>query len=379
MKPCRGVKGVSILLLLAFFKFPTGFVVDYMHAVCSGFVKYTACMWFDCKSSFPFSLGNKVSDVNQRLLSLQPIHEISRLPRSLVHRKYWKSSEWRNWLLYFSPLVLKGILPAPYYRNWIKFVQLIHFLLMEPVPSDKLKALGQRMKVFLKEFEELYGKKHLTYNAHLLLHLVDSVKEWGPLWNYSAYPFESMNGRIVKLVNGPRYAQWQIVEKILILSALPKLCSSFTYFTLSPMKGLMTSLVKRYKLRRFSRTLSGCVFHGKGKVLADGTSFSKATINGVMFCVESRDKSRRLNSYVEGVGHGNSRVFGRIVSIRLNMCEHGSGHCEKWISFFIRELRVTSAGLLDLSPLCNFFCVEPKAHIFSSERIFCEKVCRIEG
>ncbi|CAN8002070.1 unnamed protein product, partial [Ixodes hexagonus] len=122
---------MSVLLLHAFFKFPSGFVVDYMHAVCSGFVKYTTCMWFDSKTVFPFSMGGKLYLVDSRLLGLQPIQEMSRLPRPLVPRRYWKSSEWRNWLLYFSPVVLRGLLPAPYYRNWVKFVHLMHFLLLE--------------------------------------------------------------------------------------------------------------------------------------------------------------------------------------------------------------------------------------------------------
>ncbi|EEC13306.1 hypothetical protein IscW_ISCW010174, partial [Ixodes scapularis] len=97
----HGVKGLSALLLLSFFKFPSFFVVDYMQAVCSGFVKYTACMWFDSKTAFPFSLGGKIAQVDSRLLSLKTIQEMSRLPRSVMHRKYWKSSEWRNWLFFF--------------------------------------------------------------------------------------------------------------------------------------------------------------------------------------------------------------------------------------------------------------------------------------
>ncbi|CAN8011330.1 unnamed protein product, partial [Ixodes pacificus] len=109
-----------------FFQVSLFFVVDYMHAVCSGFVKYTSCMWFDSKTAFPFSLGGKIAQIDSRLLSLQTIQEMSRLPRSVMHRKYWKSSEWRN-CLFFSPVVLRGLLPSEYYKNWIKFGHLMHF------------------------------------------------------------------------------------------------------------------------------------------------------------------------------------------------------------------------------------------------------------
>ncbi|CAN7999346.1 unnamed protein product [Ixodes hexagonus] len=347
--PCRGIRGESVLLLLASFSIPSGFVVDYMHAVCSGFVKYTACMWFDYKSSFPFSLKNKVSDVDCRLLGLQPIYEMSRLPRSLAHRRYWKSSEWRNWLLYFSPVVLRGILPAAYYKNWMKFVQIMHFLLMELVPLDQLSQVGKNMTSFLKEYETLYGTQHITYNAHLLLHLVDSVREWGPLWNYSTYSFENMNGQIVRFVNGTRFAQWQIVEKFLIMSALPKLCRK-NFFSMRPsVKALMTCLIKKYSLRKFSTRSRGCVFHGKGQVLTDSISFNKVTINGVTFCIRKRDKSRRLNSYVERESRGGAHLFGRIVSIRSNKCKHDFCNCENSVFFDIQELKVRSVSLVDLN------------------------------
>lgn len=47
------------------------------------------------------------------------------------------------------------------------------------------------MTFFLKEYGTLYGKQHLTYKAHLLLHLVNFVRDWG-----------HMNGRIVQFLNG---------------------------------------------------------------------------------------------------------------------------------------------------------------------------------
>lgn len=64
------------------------------------------------------------------------------------------------------------------------------------------------------------------------------MRGWGPLWIYSAYPFENMNGRIVQLVNGRRFAQWQMVDKFIIMSALPKLCNSDFFFTQFSVKSL---------------------------------------------------------------------------------------------------------------------------------------------
>ncbi|XP_035209474.1 uncharacterized protein LOC118183964 [Stegodyphus dumicola] len=54
------------------------------------------------------------------------------------------------------------------------------------------------------EFELLYGEVTMNFNVHLVLHLSTSVSIWGPLWLYSVFPFESRNGRSVKLVKAQK-------------------------------------------------------------------------------------------------------------------------------------------------------------------------------
>ncbi|KAH7958599.1 hypothetical protein HPB49_003177 [Dermacentor silvarum] len=44
----------------------------------------------------------------------------------------------------------------------------------------------------------------MTYMARILVHMVDHVDQWRPLWGFSVFPFESMNGRLASLVNGTR-------------------------------------------------------------------------------------------------------------------------------------------------------------------------------
>ena len=48
-------------------------------------------------------------------------------------------------------------------------------------------------------FPILIGVRALTMNIHLLKHLTFHVKNWGPLWSYSCFGFESVNGDVKKL------------------------------------------------------------------------------------------------------------------------------------------------------------------------------------
>ncbi|KAH9379423.1 hypothetical protein HPB48_021112 [Haemaphysalis longicornis] len=69
----------------------------------------------------------------------------------------------------------------------MKFVRIMHILLDDSVALDQLKSLQKDMFSFLQEYEQLHGENRLTFNAHALLHLVNWVRDWGPLWNVSAY------------------------------------------------------------------------------------------------------------------------------------------------------------------------------------------------
>lgn len=54
------------------------------------------------------------------------------------------------------------------------------------------------------------GGKSERMNVHLLRHLVLHVKHWGPLWAYSCFPFESLNGDIKKFFHGTRNMSEQV-------------------------------------------------------------------------------------------------------------------------------------------------------------------------
>ena len=48
------------------------------------------------------------------------------------------------------------------------------------------------------------GPNSNTMKVHLLRHITSCVRDWGPLWAYSAFQFEGMNHNIKKLFHGSR-------------------------------------------------------------------------------------------------------------------------------------------------------------------------------
>lgn len=107
----NGIKGMSPAICLDFFDMVDSFGIDYMHSVLLGVMKNLLEFWL-CSKKHHDSFINKSlqNSLNVRILSIKPCRFISRLPRSLEHRKLFKASELRSLLLYYLPVCLQGIL-----------------------------------------------------------------------------------------------------------------------------------------------------------------------------------------------------------------------------------------------------------------------------
>ena len=108
----RGVKGPSQLRRLPHFDLVSGFVVDNIHCIDLGVARQLGHLWFDTTNhQQPWYLGNKIGVIDDRLNLINPPNEVTRYPRSVSQRAYWKGSEWHWWLLLYAPVVLFRILP----------------------------------------------------------------------------------------------------------------------------------------------------------------------------------------------------------------------------------------------------------------------------
>ena len=62
-------------------------------------------------------------------------------------------------------------------------------------------------------------------NVHLLSHIADTVRNWGPLWAYSCFIYETMNGHLKKMFHGTKDMTKQVhhyVLSVILYSLQPK-------------------------------------------------------------------------------------------------------------------------------------------------------------
>lgn len=213
----KGVKGVSIISLLSVFDITKSFPPDYLHSCLLGVGKLFIESFFDSKyNDKEFYIGNCLEEFNKRLRSIKPPSEITRIPQPITNKL--KASEWKNFILYYSIPCLNDLLKPKYLKHWNLFVIALHIFLREKIPPHDFEIGKSALKKFVIDIEKLYGKEFMKYNIHLLTHIPEYILNYGALWAWSAFPFESYNSVIKHLFSGTQCIPDQICKSYCLLT-----------------------------------------------------------------------------------------------------------------------------------------------------------------
>ncbi len=188
---------------------------DYMHLVCLGNVRKLVFMWL--KGPLKTRLGPRVIlSLSEKLLELRPhiCSEFVRRPRSFSEFERWKATEFRQLLLYTGMVCLRDILSEPLYNNFMLLNVAITILISESLCMKYVDYANSLLVIFVKHVASIYGKEFLTYNMHGLVHLAQDAKRFGPLDNFSSFPFENFLAQLKQLVRKPHLPLQQVVLRL---------------------------------------------------------------------------------------------------------------------------------------------------------------------
>lgn len=215
-----GVKGPTELSLFVH-QYIRSTCVDVMHCVFLGQFKAQLHLWFDTKHHEEnFSLTDYIRLMNQRLSEICPPSFVKRLPRTLKDLKYLKAYELKLLLFYYSVPLLHDIMPDLYFNHHLLLVHGIYLLCQSSISEEMLQLSTELLTEYVSQYGNLYGIEHMTSNVHNLLHLPQTVRDYGPLFVSSCSAFEDLNGKLKQLVNGTRYAELQICTSVSMLFKL---------------------------------------------------------------------------------------------------------------------------------------------------------------
>lgn len=180
------------LLTVPHFKPVTNVPLDYMHLICLGIMRKLMYLWIG--GDLHYRLQSKaVEEISTRLVTqLKPSIpvEFVRKPRAMNCLKQWKATEYRLILLYTGPLAFKSVLRKNVYTNFLILHVIIRILSSQDL-NEYLSYAQDLILFFIKTFIKIYGIENMSHNVHSFVYLVNDVKKFGPLDNFSAFKFEN--------------------------------------------------------------------------------------------------------------------------------------------------------------------------------------------
>lgn len=152
-----------------------------------------------------------------------PTSDVSRFPRSLTERSDYRGHEWYYWILIYSIPCLKDILPTKYFNHWCQLPSALAILMQNSVTKSDLAYGDRYLKTFVSEIDNLYGKEHVTFSIHLLIHFAKSIEDFAQAFCHSAFIYEAENADIKSLVKSSNGAIFQICKGVQLNVALKNL------------------------------------------------------------------------------------------------------------------------------------------------------------
>lgn len=198
-----------------------GFPLDPMHLVYLGVTKRYLKMLLKNKGTNKLKKWERLAldEAMLRLIDQFP-SEFHRKRRNFDQVSRWKAVEYRSFLLYAGPIVLKDILNEEQFEHFLYFHAAIRLLCLKDLTPELFSFADQSLKYFVERFGMLYGKKHYVYNVHSLTHLVNDCKIYGPLETFGAFPFESLLGHLKTLLRSGNKPLAQLYKRMSEYEAL---------------------------------------------------------------------------------------------------------------------------------------------------------------
>lgn len=203
----------TALLELPYFNPSRMLVLDPMHNLFLGTAKhYLKSVWLDrgILSSDDFdSIQSKVNKV------VVPA-DLGRIPYKIASGfSSFTADQFKNWVLYYSLLVLRDKLKDEHLECWRHFVLGCRLLCSKSITPEKLKLADALLLQFCKRTERLYGKDVITPNMHIHTHMRECVLDYGPLHGFWLFSFERFNGILGQQPNNNRSIEIQLMSRFL--------------------------------------------------------------------------------------------------------------------------------------------------------------------
>lgn len=191
------------------------FPIDVMHCVDLGVTKRLLLLWKEGPITKRLTSGQlkRISDGCEAIRNCFPT-AFNRKPRRMDELRMWKATEFRTFLLYVGPVVLKDIVDKDVYTLFLCLSVAISILSNPSLLQQHGAYAESLLAYFVSAAIEKYNQEFCSYNVHCLLHLTAVAKNAGCLGECSAYKYENNMTAIKRSVRGSADPLIQISNRL---------------------------------------------------------------------------------------------------------------------------------------------------------------------
>lgn len=192
-------------------------IADSLHLFDLGLTKKCLLIWMKGSAGYKDRFTkDDIIVINYRLkICNETIPcELHRAVRNLNYIKVWKALEFRNFLLYFGFVVLKDVLPQEAYEHFLLLFATARILSCKQYTEQFIHVAATFIDAYLEGYIQIYGINSISSNVHNLCHVIDDVRRFGPLTNFSTYPFENALYQVKQLLRNGNQPLSQVAKRV---------------------------------------------------------------------------------------------------------------------------------------------------------------------
>lgn len=152
-------------------------------------------LWLDTEYRYQeWSVAGKIDELSDLFYRVRLPSTTTRLPRSLTDYKKFKANELRV-LLLFGHVIFQKVLRKRFYEHLLQLVIIMHLAEGREIDKLDIDIINRLSNVFVIRFSELYSDRHCVSVVHSVIHISETVKDFGPLTSYTTFQFENDMGK----------------------------------------------------------------------------------------------------------------------------------------------------------------------------------------
>ena len=182
----------TVLLQLPYFDSCRMLLVDPMHNLYLGSAKHVLkAIWIEKN----LLTEADFETIQKRVDKCCVPTDIGRIPHKILSGfSSFTADQFKNWVIHFSLIALRGILVDDHLECWKHFVLACRILSQTKLSQDDVILADALLLRFCRRIEHLYGTSVVTPNMHLHCHLRSCILDFGPLHGFWCFPYERYNG-----------------------------------------------------------------------------------------------------------------------------------------------------------------------------------------